>query len=304
MRIEGDQVVGLIRFSSRPEIDPVIEDVRSGVIRHLSVGYEVAEWRDDQVGAARTKTATRWTIREASFVSVPADRNARTRMDEPATMTRARQIRTLGRQAGVPVGIVDDLIDRGVTVEQARQSLLFDLVTRGRTEIMTSLPQQQQPRQSRKLRPRRGRKGFFVRMVPSFRPSPEARQFVGMTQADLARECLRRSGINVTGMTADGLITRALNTTSDYPAVLANLIGKSLRAAYELAPSGIRQLARETTAQDFRAKSRIMLDFVWLHAREGQRARRIQVRLARRREGKLSGRFLRQDFWHHAQGAC
>ena len=88
VRIVGDQVIGTIRFSSRPEIDPIVADVRSGVIRHLSVGYEVAEWRDGTGGGGRTRTAVRWTIREASFVSVPADRSARTRSEPPPTTNR------------------------------------------------------------------------------------------------------------------------------------------------------------------------------------------------------------------------
>ena len=102
IRIDGDQVIGTIRFSSRPEIDPIVADVRSGVIQHLSVGYEVSEWREGTVGGTgggtggggiRTRTAIKWTIREASFVSVPADRTARTR-SEPVRTTN-RQIRDL-----------------------------------------------------------------------------------------------------------------------------------------------------------------------------------------------------------------
>jgi hypothetical protein len=45
IRIEGDNVIGVIRFSTRPELAPIVDDVRSGVIRHLSVGYEVAAFR-------------------------------------------------------------------------------------------------------------------------------------------------------------------------------------------------------------------------------------------------------------------
>jgi hypothetical protein len=81
-----------------------------------------------------------------------------------------------------------------------------------------------------------------------------------MTCVDLARECLRRAGQPTQGMAAPTLITRALETSSDYPLLLANVLDKSLRDAYQVAPGGIRRIARETTAVDFRAKSRIQFD--------------------------------------------
>jgi HK97 family phage prohead protease len=89
VRVEGDQVIGLIRFSSRPEIAPILDDIRSGVIQHLSVGYEVASWQEGERGGMRSKTATKWTIREVSFVSVPADRRIRHRRRRGSTSTSA-----------------------------------------------------------------------------------------------------------------------------------------------------------------------------------------------------------------------
>lgn len=69
-----------------------------------------------------------------------------------------------------------------------------------------------------------------------------------------ARDCLRRSGVSTTGLTADTVITRALHTTSDFPLILGDAVGRELRRAYQAAPSGVRQVARQTTARDFRAK--------------------------------------------------
>ena len=55
---EGAQLVARIRLSTRPEVAAVVEDVRAGVIRHLSIGYEVAEWRDGtNAQGQRTRTA-------------------------------------------------------------------------------------------------------------------------------------------------------------------------------------------------------------------------------------------------------
>ena len=61
VRVEGNEVIGLIRFSTRPEIAPILDDVRSGVIQHLSIGYQVNQWRDgtERRGADRPALGAR-----------------------------------------------------------------------------------------------------------------------------------------------------------------------------------------------------------------------------------------------------
>lgn len=80
-----------------------------------------------------------------------------------------------------------------------------------------------------------------------------------MTFVDHAREALRRGGVSVTGLSADTILTRALHSTSDFPLLLGAAVGLELRQAYAAAPSGVRQVARQTTARDFRAKRKIGL---------------------------------------------
>jgi hypothetical protein len=61
IRVEGSEIVGTIRLSSRREIAPIVEDVRIGVISHFSAGYEVQQWQDGtNAQGQRTRTATRW----------------------------------------------------------------------------------------------------------------------------------------------------------------------------------------------------------------------------------------------------
>ncbi|HEX2448467.1 MAG TPA: Mu-like prophage major head subunit gpT family protein [Methyloceanibacter sp.] len=76
----------------------------------------------------------------------------------------------------------------------------------------------------------------------------------------MARECLRRNGSSITGFAAPALIERALHTTSDFALTLGDTVGRSLRDGYQAVAGGIRTVARETTAADFRAKTRLMLD--------------------------------------------
>jgi phage head maturation protease len=266
VRVNSDEVIGLIRFSSRPEIAPILEDVRNGIIQHLSIGYTVEQWRDGTDDAGnRTRTATRWTINEASFVSVPADRSARTRgvgghpvFPSAPRPSVNRAIRELCRRAAVPQHVVDELIDNERSIEDARDVVLDQLITRGGTRIMSA--HNTITLDNSQVFVRAAGEALYCRVNAGHRPSGQAQQLVGLSCTELARSCLRRVGENTTAMGPDALITRSLHTTSDFPLILADVVGRTLREAYAAAPSGIRQLARQTTAQDFRLKHRLQLD--------------------------------------------
>jgi phage head maturation protease len=254
-RVEGNEVIARIRFSSRPEIAPIIADVETGIIRHLSVGYQVDTWQTGKdASGMRMMTATKWSVREASFVSVPADPTARTR-----SIDDAGAIRALGRRAGVSTARVDALIECGGTIEDARRAFLNDMLDRS-VVISSNRDHNAISMDNPQVFVRAAAEALYVRIAPSHQPSHECRQFIGLSLHEIAREMLRRNGISTMGMTPDALITRGLHSTSDFAQILGDTVGRSLRASYTAAPSGIRQLCRQTTANDFRAKSRLMLD--------------------------------------------
>ena len=144
--------------------------------------------------------------------------------------------------------------------------------------------------------------GLLTRIMPSFRPSEQARQFVGLTCAELARICLQRAGINTSGLSPATLVTRALNTTSDFTGLLVDTGNRVLRDAYTAAASGIRQLAKETTVPDFRAKSSIMLDASGFILEAVTEAGEFRHGHDDRGQGKLLGPDLRQDIRHQPAG--
>jgi hypothetical protein len=264
--VEGNTIIATLQMSSRPELDPIKRDIADGVIRHLSVGYSIEQTKETTEAGTRTRTATKWTPREVSFVAIPADASAHTRTgnndmtdiivaDRP---TINRQIRELGNRSGVSAVILDGLIDSEASIDQAREQILADIHKRGSIKI-NSASDHQTFDDPEFFRNSVG-EALYHRIDPKTKPSEAARQFVGLSIAEIARVSLQRSGANTTGLAADGLITRAMNTTSDFPAVMANVLDKSLRIAYEAAPSGLKLIARQTTNVDFRAKMRVMLD--------------------------------------------
>ncbi|TJU91092.1 MAG: peptidase U35 [Mesorhizobium sp.] len=95
------------------------------------------------------------------------------------------------------------------------------------------------------------------RLNPGRAPSDGAREFVGLSIPDMARRSLEFSGQRTVAMSGGQIVTRALHSTSDFPYMLGDAVGRVLRLAYSAAPSGLKMAARQTTAADFRAKHSI-----------------------------------------------
>jgi phage capsid family len=63
----------LIRFGSGAFAAEKWQDVQDGILRHISVGYDIREYTETVRDGEPTITATRWLPYEVSFVTVPAD---------------------------------------------------------------------------------------------------------------------------------------------------------------------------------------------------------------------------------------
>lgn len=92
----------------------------------------------------------------------------------------------------------------------------------------------------------------------------DAKHFRGMSLIELARSSLDFAGVDTRGMAkmhlaSDALRLGGLHNTSDFPAILANVANKTLRAGYEAAPQTWRPFTREVTLPDFKEKSRVQL---------------------------------------------
>ena len=171
-----------------------------------------------------------------------------------------REIRSIGQLAGLPADWINAQIDAEATVEQARAAAFEEMATRqaqtrtrsARAEIVTD-------HTDPAVIATRAGEALFARSHPEHQLSEPARAHAGLTIPDMARECLRRSGISTSGMATETLITRALHTTSDFPLILGDAVNRELRRSYQAPVSGARLLARQTTARDFRAKRRAIL---------------------------------------------
>lgn len=268
MRTEGLWV--RIKLRSTDIARAILTDIAEGTLRGLSIGYRVTEWKDGREGRRRIRTAAKWEAIEVSIVPIPADagahfRNGANDMPENGNeaLNRATinaEIRSIAATAGLAQDWIDGQIDAEATADVAREAAFEAMRARGtqngtRTTRADILLDHNDPQ----LIAARAGEALYARSHPEHEISEPARAFAYMTPMDHAREALRRSGTNINGLSGDTILTRALHTTGDFPLILGDAVNRELRAAYNPAPSGSRQLARQSTARDFRLKRKLML---------------------------------------------
>ncbi|EEW24018.1 prohead protease/major capsid protein fusion protein [Rhodobacter ferrooxidans] len=277
LRAEGLWV--RIKFRSNDAAQSVLTDIGEGTLRGLSIGYTVAEWKETRDGERRIRTATRWTPLEVSIVPVPADAGAHFRAGEHqmevetqtadqsanngAVLTRAQtnaEIRSIAETAGLTRDWADAQIDAQAEPDAARAAAFAAMQTRSaQTQTRTTRAVITADNTDPAVIATRAGEAIFARSHPEHQLSEAARPWAWRSIGDVAREVLHLRGVSTLAMTSETLITRALHSTSDFPLILGDAVGRELRRAYAAPASGVRTLARQTTARDFRAKRSIMM---------------------------------------------
>ena len=100
-----------------------------------------------------------------------------------------------------------------------------------------------------------------------------AREYRNFKLVDMAKEWLSFKGVETRGMDVTRIAELALQapprgveffeggaeSTSDFPAILANVANKTLRMGYEAYPRTFQAFSRQVTAQDFKPINRVLL---------------------------------------------
>jgi HK97 family phage prohead protease len=271
-RMDGENLVATIRLSGATDAAPIVQRIREGTIRGVSIGYRVIRWTEstDPNTKARIRTAAAWAISEVSAVPIPADTGATFRSEntmpnsqtliDPTPAENRAALRTIARSAGMTAEQADDMVDRDLTVTEARAEAFEAMQARTRQtpriRVVTSAddPANVQVRRADAL---------FAR-VSGTAPSEEARPYMAESLRDMARACIEAGGTSTRGMDTDSLFRAAMHTTSDFPALLSGTGNRVLVSAYQAAQSPIKGLARQATIADFRPKSMLKLSDVGL----------------------------------------
>lgn len=175
----------------------------------------------------------------------------------PAPATRAdcnAEIRALIQTACLSRDLADHLIDRDASVEDARAAIRHSELAAPRPTVQV-IREADQP----DAFVRAAGEALYARQHPAHQLSEPARPWAYASTLDLARESLRRARQDATGWNAEETIRRALHTTSDFPALLTEGANRTLREGYDPAEAVLKTVARQTTAKDFRAKTKLQL---------------------------------------------
>ncbi|HZP21448.1 MAG TPA: prohead protease/major capsid protein fusion protein [Bauldia sp.] len=206
-----------------------------------------------RAGAAEVRSDTR------SEAAPLDDTAARAIADRAVAAERERIaiIREAARKLGLDAAVADDLVARGVAIGEARRLMIDATAERAAPIRVQTGGGRLDERETR----RRGIEGALLhRFDPTrYRLEEAARDWRGLSLAELAREVLHAEGVKVRGLSRDEVASRAMQTTSDFPAILANVTGKTLRDAYEAAPKTYQLIARRVVVSDFKPVSRVQL---------------------------------------------
>jgi HK97 family phage prohead protease len=173
-----------------------------------------------------------------------------------AERQRVKQINELCRMHGLDE-LAADLVERGVSVEEAKDEILKKLAER-KQPVGGSVRQEADEREK------------FQRAVVDAvllragfkldKPAEGANQFRGHTLVDLAKESLRMAGVNTTGWSRAKIVERAFtHSSSDFPNILLDVANKALTQGYREQPVTYKKFTRETSATDFKANHRVRI---------------------------------------------
>lgn len=310
--LDGGRGYVAVKLSRRDGMEGLIQDINDGIVRNISVGYQILERTliKQTEGMPDEYRVTRWMPMEVSLVDIPADatvglnRSADadgqpnttryTVVDLPdegstfekdATMTqtanpasggvqqpdidairaaaiadertRAADIRIAVRSANLDATYADELINSNVSIDAARAAVLNKLAERSNADPKPGPGRIETIVDETDTRREMMAESLLHRADPRQKLSDGARQYAGLTLAELARDCLEVRGIKTRGMDKLQLVGRAFEGTSDLPSVLAAVANKSLRQAYLSAPRTFTPWARQASAADFKTINRV-----------------------------------------------
>jgi HK97 family phage prohead protease len=269
--LEGANVVAVLELTAAEDAAPVLQRIADGTVSGVSIGYRVAGWTEKNTPQGRVKTPTGWRITEVTLTSNPADPAARLRHQEESPMPdvietqtpeeletqRRSDIRGLVRSAGLAPDVADQLIDQNADMTAAKAAVFDAMADQRRSApiIRTHTAQNDDPA----VIMQRQAEALHVRMAGG-EPKPEVRQYLGESLLDMARGSLSRAGVSTRGMSPDETFTRAAeHTTSDFPNLVSNAMGKTALASYQAAQSPLKALGRQRSLSNFKSATAIRL---------------------------------------------
>jgi ATP-dependent protease ClpP protease subunit len=170
-----------------------------------------------------------------------------------AERTRVKSILDAAQMGGVPSDFARDLVDRGVSLDQA----LVQITAKWKEGGDVNIPRAGRPT-TQILRDERDtmRQGMVMaltaQMAGTAPASDIARPYMALSMVDMAAQAIDYRGSTRTAFDRQSVIEAAFHTTSDFPAIFENSLTKRLLASYELTTPVYQRIAMRADFSDFR----------------------------------------------------
>lgn len=291
-RVAGNKLVGVFKFSDGPEGQAAKRKVAEGMIRSVSVGYELIEVDDKRNAEGDTERhVTKWRPYEISLVSVPADPKATIRSKEqnrmdpeeenitvenPPIETRSRsqttdrrferqieQLRTQAIGAGLAEADLDEMFDDVRTIDEARGAVFDALADRSRGDRTTP----RRETRDRAATDDETRQAIVEELAVRLGATPTAgeRPYAAMRTVEIGRHYMESHGVSTRSYDdhriADMMVspanyaTRGMHSVSDFPLIFGDASNRALLDRYRDQVTPLKSLSLKRNARDFRPQS-------------------------------------------------
>lgn len=163
------------------------------------------------------------------------------------------------RAAGIEDSRAIEFFNSDKPIDEIRQAVLEEFV-RGNPKPAPHLGEGDLDKKVRGIE-----NAMLHRANPSVFKLETGNEFRGMSLLEIGKEILMASGTKVRGLDKQEVAQLVIlgqrdMSTSDFPLILENVLNKTLRADYELAPEFWGMISRETSVNDFKAKAMYQID--------------------------------------------
>ncbi|TAH39286.1 MAG: peptidase U37 [Planctomycetota bacterium] len=204
---------------------------------------------------------------------------------------RGSEITRMVRAAGLSAESAETWINDGLSVDEARSKIQARLAAR--SDASAVRPHHTQVTDATE---RASRDGAVLALLHRSNPGrwkldgaegEAAREFVGMSAMEIAKDRLERHGVRTRGLGKMETANLAFQGTSDFPNILSSLANRTLRAAYDETPKSFPMFCRRATLPDFRDKNLVQLSEIPTFGKVNQHG---ELRQANLRDAKQSYR--------------
>lgn len=257
------------------------EDTKSTNGRFNGPAYVVTDWEPLEISIVSVPAdATVGVGRSAEEIHTSIDTQEETKsMDEKAIVTteevkstpvetgitqedlqkameqerkRTSEITALFRDFDVEGA--DEAIVMGVSVDEARAMVMDQLRARNKGVSVTM-----GEAESDKFRAAAQDAVLMAAGIPVADAAPGAQELRGHSMVELARESLQREGLHANFGDNMELARQAINSTSTFPAIMANLANKSVMVGFNEAETTYQIWAGKGSNRDFKEAARVAL---------------------------------------------